>query len=71
MNALRGIGLTNDLSKRKVKVYNVMTKTLAMECNSVAEASAFTGLDRKRVAAYIRDKSRYSSEKLGLIVAFR
>ena len=71
MNALRGLGLVNDLSKRKVKVYNVETKTLIKECESVAEASNFTGLERKRVSTYIRDKSRFKSEKLGHTVAFR
>lgn len=71
MSALRGLGLVNDLSKRKVKVYNVETKTLVKECESASEASNLTGLERKRVAQYIRDKSRFNSEKLGHIVAFR
>lgn len=71
MSALRGLGLTNDLNKRKVKVYNVETKTLIKECESVTEASNFSGLDRKRVATYIANKSRFSSNKLGCTVAFR
>lgn len=71
MTPLRGLGLINDLSKRKVKVYNVETKTLLKECETVTAASNYSGLDRKRIATYITNKSRYKSDKLGCVITFR
>lgn len=67
MKAIRGI--SNQLLKRKTKVYDVAKKELIAEFESQYAAAKFLGV--RTVANYIKYKSRCHKNNLGITVAIR
>lgn len=70
-NPLRGLGISNDLNYRKVKVYDVDKKELIGEFKSLGEAGRFAGISGLMVSKYIQKKHRCHTNSLGKILAFR
>lgn len=70
-NALRGIGITNDLNKRKVKIFDVDKKELICVCESVSEASRMTGIPNRTITTHISRKTRSEDNLLNKTLAFR
>lgn len=71
--SIKGIGYNwqKELNARKIRVYDVETKELLKECESVSEAAKFTGLLSQTVSKHANDKTRSYKNKLNRIICFR
>lgn len=70
-NCLRGLGLENSESRKKVKVYDVSEKKLIGEFSSLKDASIFTGVDAWHISKLLTRKGRSHTNKLNKILTFR
>jgi hypothetical protein len=68
---LKGIGLNNGLNKRVVKIYDVSLKQLIKVCESVLEASEYTGIPSRRVSTYIKNKTVNRVNNLNIKITLR
>lgn len=62
---------TNQNLPRKVKIFDVTAKVLIKECNSLMEASEFTGVGAGNISRAIKKKWKCHTNALGKILAFR
>lgn len=65
------VGITNEISRRRVKVYDVDKKELLGTFESITEASDFTGVANGAISSYIKGKIKCHTNKLDRVLAFR
>jgi len=71
--AIKGIGLdySKELNSRRIKIYDVAEKKLIKECETMTEASKFTGLSTSMISACLKTKYRSHKNKLNKTICFR
>lgn len=68
---IRGLGMGQDISKRKVKIYDVSKQELILECESMLDAARFCGVPVGVVAACVKRKIRCHKNALNKTITFR
>lgn len=65
------IGLDNEITHIKTKVYDVVNKKLLGEFDTRRAAADFAGVDPSNIKAYVVNKSKCRKNKLNTIITFR
>lgn len=65
------IGLDNEVTYVKTKVYDVVNKKLLGEFDTRKAAADFAGVDPSNIKAYVTRKSKCRKNKLNTIITFR